>query len=132
MGVVLMISLVAACGTVRSTDKSIDASRSGRAADDWFYLFDVPPMITHFVEPTYPAEAEKNNLEGVVRVKVLVGPSGRAEASRVVYSSNPIFERPALTAATQWRFDPAELEGKVVRAAVVLPVFFRLSRSGAY
>ncbi|MHC4261602.1 MAG: energy transducer TonB, partial [Planctomycetota bacterium] len=39
---------------------------------------------------------------------------GRVSQAKVQTSSHPVFERPALTAIRQWRFEPAKRNGETV------------------
>ena len=91
-----------------------------------FYRFDEPPVLTNYEMPDYPIVAKENNLEGTVTVKVTVGEDGTVEDVTVLDSSDPIFEDPALEAATLCQFKPAKLEGKPTKSRVAIPYQFRL------
>ncbi len=114
---VLLATVPFACGGYTQLEES---------DDEWFQPFDVPPVLVHYEEPRYPAGAKQSQLEGWVRVKMLVGVEGRVERAEVLESSDPVFEEPALEAAKSFRFEPAQFHGRRVRAAVMVPVRFEL------
>ncbi len=97
------------------------------AGDGWFEPFDVSPMLTVRTDPEYPEQARRGGLEGWVGVEVLVGSDGRVKRARVLRSSDAVFESAALAAAKEFQFRPAERDRRPVRAAVLVPVWFRLA-----
>jgi periplasmic protein TonB len=72
--------------------------------------------------PRYPAEMRSKRLEGVVTVIFVVDPSGRVVSSRVEKSSHVAFEKPALDAVRQWKFEPALKGGERVSDKVRITI----------
>jgi TonB family protein len=58
------------------------------------------------VEPHYPATLERLYIGGVVRLEVVVSPSGVVQSATLVGGS-PILGQSAITAVKQWRYAPA-------------------------
>jgi protein TonB len=59
------------------------------------------------VQPVYPQEALMRGLEGWVDVSLQVSPSGDVIAPRVEESSRGrMFNRAALNAVQQWKYEP--------------------------
>jgi len=57
--------------------------------------------------PEYPRQAAMRRRSGSVEVEFTVGTDGRVTSSRVVRASPPrVFDRAALAAVDQWRFEP--------------------------
>jgi len=57
--------------------------------------------------PRYPREAALRRRSGSVEVEFTVGTDGRVTSSRVVHASPPrVFDRAALAAVDDWRFEP--------------------------
>ena len=57
--------------------------------------------------PNYPREAQRRRRAGEVEVEFTVGTDGNVTSSRVVSASPPrVFDRAALSAVNQWRFEP--------------------------
>jgi len=78
--------------------------------------------------PSYPRSALRNGSEGDVVVAIIVGSDGRPVDVQVVArggSEDPAFDRAAMAAARQWRFEPAMRDGQAVPSTVHLPVEFR-------
>lgn len=79
--------------------------------------WDVPPRRVHSVQPDYPEIARRAGVEGTVVLHITVGKDGRVEEARVVRSTTMgIFDEPAREAVLKWRFEPARVDGRPVRA----------------
>ena len=75
---------------------------------------DQKPRIVFEAQPLYPAELRSQKLDGTVTVLFVVDPSGKVIEPRVEKSTNAAFERPALEAVKQWKFEPAVRSGQRV------------------
>jgi len=73
---------------------------------DTFRSFDVPPVLVHRVEPSYPDLARQAELEGEVGLLVVVSESGGVERAQVVRSV-PGLDAAAVEAVLRWEFEPA-------------------------
>jgi TonB family protein len=91
-------------------------------------LVQEPPVLLAAAVPDYPARLHAAGIEGDVVVEAVVDTSGRVERGtvRIVRSSAPGFEPPALQVIAGARFRPARQWGRAVRVLVRLPVAFRL------
>ena len=75
--------------------------------------------------PAYPAEAKAQRIQGTVVVTLIVGTDGRVESAEA--SEGPDMLRPTAVAyAKGWRFKPALVDGKPVKARFKLTMPFRL------
>jgi TonB family protein len=63
--------------------------------------------------PSYPELAKRMHLSGKVRLELVIAPGGSVKSSKLV-GGNPVFEKSAIDAAEQWRFETAEKETKAV------------------
>jgi TonB family protein len=63
--------------------------------------------------PSYPELARRMHLTGKVRLEILITAGGAVNAARLV-GGNPVFEKSAIEAAKQWRFEPAQKETKAI------------------
>jgi len=72
------------------------------------------PTVLRDVKPTYPPEAMRAGIEGIVAVEITIGDEGTVTQARVIRSANPVFDQAAITAAEQWLFTKP-IEGPVVR-----------------
>ncbi|MBS9402157.1 TonB family protein [Halomonas sp. TRM85114] len=66
---------------------------------------------TSQVPPEYPSRAQRRGLEGFVELEFVIRRDGRVDPESIrVVSANPrnIFDKAALAAVRQWRFDTAE------------------------
>lgn len=66
--------------------------------------------------PSYPDMARKMHLGGKVKLEVLVTASGSVASAKLIGGS-PVFEKSAVDAVKQWRFQPAD---KDTRGIIVL------------
>ena len=78
-----------------------------------FWDVDVKPVVTHAVTPAYPDQALKAGLSGNVFLKFKVNVDGSVSDVRNL-RGQAIFVKPAIDAISQFRFKPAEREGKPV------------------
>jgi len=77
--------------------------------------------------PNYPSELRKRNLEGSVEVVFLVDTDGKVLSPKVEKSTNPLFDRPAIEAVRQWRFEAGTRHGEKVTFKMRVPITFNVS-----
>ena len=77
--------------------------------------------------PVYPPRCLRMGIEGVVKVRVLVGENGVPQEVTLAKSSGEsALDEAALTAVRDWIFVPAMRNGLPVRAWAVVPIEFKL------
>jgi TonB family protein len=86
---------------------------------------DEQPVSMHPLSASYPDLAREAGVEGLVVVRVLVGPDGRVHDA-VVVKSVPMLDAAALEAARRATFQPALLNNRPVSCWVAVPFRFRL------
>ena len=88
---------------------------------------DQPPQNIHQTQPVYPYKARQRNIEGYVKVKMLVRADGTVGEVSVL-DANPkgLFETEALKAVPNWRFRPGVIDGKPVPSWVIQNIRFNL------
>ena len=59
--------------------------------------------------PDYPELARKAHLAGKVKVRVVIAANGSVTSAKLV-GGNPVFERNAIEAVRQWKFESAPKE----------------------
>ena len=74
---------------------------------------DTEPVLIHDVPPVYPYIARKAGLTGKVFLKFMVNVDGSVSDVSVL-KGKAIFQKAAIDAISQFRFKPAEHNGKVV------------------
>ena len=72
------------------------------------------PKLVHKVEPKYTKRAKKAKLKGTVVLSAVVNSKGSPENIEVVKTLDADLDAEATRAASQWRFKPAEKDGKPV------------------
>lgn len=77
--------------------------------------------------PLYPSEMRGKKIEGVVTVIFVVDASGKVTGPRVEKSTHPAFEKPAMDAVKQWKFEPAVKGGQRVGCKMRVPIRFQPS-----
>ncbi|MBU6404949.1 MAG: TonB family protein, partial [Proteobacteria bacterium] len=86
--------------------------------------------LAHDVPPRYPLDAVKKHEQGIVYLLILVGSEGHAleirQAKEPRTKPAQSLVAAAITAAAQWRFIPAQRDGKAVAAWVKVPIEFKL------
>jgi TonB family protein len=77
------------------------------------------------VEPTYPEDAERQRIEGVVKLHVIIDRDGNIQNIDQM-TGPPLLVAAAANALRQWRYKPTTLGGQPVEAGVDVTVVFRL------
>lgn len=65
--------------------------------------------VRNRVQPTYPPVARQMKLQGVVKLQVVIAPSGKVLKTTVL-GGNPLLASSAQQAVSQWKFEPASSE----------------------
>ena len=88
---------------------------------------DQKPRAIFQTSPLYPSEMRGKKIEGVVTVIFVVDAIGKVTGPRVEKSTHPAFEKPALDAVKQWKFEPAVKGGQRVSCKMRVPIRFQSS-----
>ncbi len=95
------------------------------AMDALFTIADLDqePRVVHQPSPTLNAETRRK-APGTVHVLFVVDQSGRVLDPVVQKSTDPVFEKAALAAVKQWKFEPGKRNGQPVRFRMRVPITF--------
>jgi len=85
--------------------------------------FDQKPRILMRPAPSFPSKLKKR-APATVRVKFIVDTNGRVQNPRVDTTTDPAFNRAALEAVRQWKFEPATHKGQPVAYPMRVPITF--------
>ncbi|HKY31248.1 MAG TPA: energy transducer TonB [Candidatus Polarisedimenticolia bacterium] len=98
----------------------------GPAADAILSLdeLDQRPRALFQAAPHYPFELRRRKIEGSVQVLFVVDDQGRVTDPTIEKATHPEFERAALDAVRQWRFEPAVRAGRKVPCKMRVPLRF--------
>ena len=125
--------------TLPSTSVDADSSKVLE-----FFMVEVKPKVLHGVPPVYPEMARKEKLQGKVFLRFMVNVDGSVSDVKVlrtaVYADSSgsdmnvllrpkvsmLFRHAAIGAILQYRFKPAEHNGKVVSVWLTQPITFQL------
>jgi len=96
---------------------------------DEFVAFEELPVAISLPLPVYPAMAQKAQIEGIVKVKVLVDKAGNVRDAMVVKASgaNAGFEEAALEAAKKGKWRPAVQNKQPVAVWLSYDIKFNLN-----
>src|SRR5271170_4776405 len=62
--------------------------------------------------PLYPDVAKRLNLEGAVKIAVIIGPDGKIRETKVI-GGHPILVEAALKALQEWKYERASTDTKL-------------------
>ena len=85
-----------------------------------------PPTKIRNVPPTYPVEAQRAGVQGVVIIEATIGEDGKVRDA-VVRQSIPQLDQAALDAVKQWEFTPTVVDGKPVPVIMTVSVQFTMA-----
>ncbi len=102
---------------------------SGTPLDEIFSMADLDqkPRPIFQSAPNYPYDLRRRKVEGSVQVLFVVNEDGRVVNPSVEQATHPEFERAALDAVRQWKFEPAVREGRKVQCRMRVPLRFSVS-----
>jgi len=86
---------------------------------------DQGPRVVYQVGGNYPAELRGKKIEGVATVIFIVDSAGRVQGPRIEKSAHPAFEKPALEAVRQWKFEPGVKGGQRVACRMRVGIRFQ-------
>ncbi len=92
-----------------------------------FFKVEVKPKLIQAATPEYPEIARKAGIEGRVVVLMIVDTNGNVVEAKVIQSTNPVFNEPALKAAYRHKFTPAMMKDRKVKVKVIRPFVFKLT-----
>ena len=84
---------------------------------------DQKPRVIYQPGPTLDAAARRK-APGTVYIIFIVDQRGRVENPIIQKSTDPAFEKPALAAVKQWKFEPGKRNGQAVRFRMRVPITF--------
>jgi protein TonB len=83
--------------------------------------------MIQYVRPSYPVEAKKAHVQGVVRLRVFITKTGDV-ADIQTFSGVPALVPAAIRAVKQWRYAPCRLNGEPIEVKTVIDVPFILNQ----
>jgi len=81
-------------------------------------------LLVHKVEPTYPAEARKDNLQGIIALDIVVGRDGSVVSVRAL-NGPEVLARAAMDALRWWKFEPYRVNGEPAVVETTVAVEFK-------
>jgi TonB family protein len=89
----------------------------------------VPPevmqkLLVHRVEPVYPPEARKQNLQGIIAVAMVVAKDGSVTSTKPLNGPD-VLANAATDALRWWRFEPYRVNGEPAEVETTVAVEFK-------
>lgn len=90
-------------------------------------LAELDPRFAGTFQPDYPASEQRRAVEGMAKVRVLIGTDGRVKAVELIGTDSPgFFEETRRRALAKWRFKPATRGGVAEESWKVMTVRFQI------
>lgn len=89
-----------------------------------------PPRAVVKPAPSYPEDARKEGVEGVVIVRAMIEKDGAVSSATVVKGVHPSLDRATVETVRTWRFEPALLNDEPVATQYHLTIRYRLPEGG--
>jgi TonB family protein len=86
-----------------------------------------PLHLEYQVRPVYPELAKTARIQGVVRLRVRIGITGRVEDVQLI-SGHPFLVKAAMDAVRQWRYSPARNDAYRMSTTTTVDVNFTLNQ----
>lgn len=81
-------------------------------------------LLVHRVEPIYPAEARKENLQGIIALDIVIARDGSVASMRPLNGPSTLAEA-AMDALRWWKFEPYRLNGEPATVETIVAVEFK-------
>ncbi len=81
-------------------------------------------LLVHRVEPAYPPEARKENLQGIIALDIVVGRDGSVVSMRPL-NGPEVLARAAMDALRWWKFEPYRVNGQPAVVETTVAVEFK-------
>jgi TonB family protein len=81
-------------------------------------------LLVHRVEPTYPADARKDHLQGIIALDVVVGSDGSVVSMHPLNGPD-VLARAAMNALRWWKFTPYRVNGEPAAVETTVAVEFK-------
>ena len=78
-----------------------------------------PPKLVKFVDAPYPESEKAAGQQASVVLQIAIGQDGTVTDAKVIGSAGPAFDQAALEAVRGFVFEPAEIDNKPAKIAVV-------------
>ncbi|MEZ4647413.1 MAG: M56 family metallopeptidase [Candidatus Eisenbacteria bacterium] len=112
----------------RMESGNASASEESKAIDSESNFVPPKPVADKMVFPAYPEEYRSEGATGLVLLFVNISEHGEVTSvkEKQGVSGHPAFTESAITAVSQWVFEPATEDGEPVATEVVIPIKFAL------
>lgn len=81
-------------------------------------------LLVHRVEPVYPPEARKQNLQGIIALDIVVGQEGSVLSMHPLNGPD-VLARAAMDALRWWKFEPYRVNGEPMPVETTVAVEFK-------
>jgi TonB family protein len=81
-------------------------------------------LLVHRVEPVYPADARKQNLQGIIAVDIVVAKDGSVTSMKALNGPD-LLANAAMDALRWWKFDPYRVNGEPMEVETTVAVEFK-------
>ena len=89
------------------------------------------PKVIYSPEPEFSEMARKAGYQGTCVLSLIVGTDGRPKEIGVVRKLGMQLDGKAIQALREWKFEPAQKDGKPVEVSIQVEFSFHLDRNGA-
>lgn len=126
-------------GTRRSYSMTLNMPNLNSAGGSWVIHFAelkdygsqgdlLPPVATQKVDPGYPLDLARRQIQGTVTLRAIIHDDGHVSDIQVLQGVDERLDDYACKALARWRFIPAEKDGKAVALQAVVMIPFKLVR----
>jgi TonB family protein len=100
-------------------------SQPNSSASSTSKQFVVPAHLIKRIDPIYPLEARQRVVQGAVVLKAMIATDGTVKNIKIA-SGDPMLRNAAVDAVSQWRYEPARVEGVASAADTTISLNFSM------
>lgn len=125
VAVVLLVSASLVFSAPEDNRKKTDGERKQSEEQVYELGADIaPPRVTYHVNPQYPEDLNGVRVQGTIDIGVVITSKGIPQNPQVVKGLEKEVDRCAVEAVKQWRFAPAQKQGKPVAVRITIELEF--------
>lgn len=83
--------------------------------------------LIHADPPKYPEGARKKNIQGIVKLEIVIGTNGAVESAKVTDGPKEL-RKAAEKAVKHWRYKPTTVNGKAIEVETEVQLQFKLTK----
>jgi TonB family protein len=120
---IICMIMLAACSSTPAI-KQVQVKNTVTFTGEYSKVCDAFPRVIYQPKPEYPAECRGIGITGETTISFMIELDGSTSQVQVAYATNTAFGEAARSCVMKYKFQPVLKDGKPIRFATNVPIFF--------